>query len=176
MQVKHRSIFSVFCLSVAILLSQFLTVLAAEWLTYINPRFGTSAQIPASGFVADPPPENGDGQGWTSIDGQGFITISGSFLTIGKNLAEFRQWMEDTSATDDVDITYSDAKDNWFAYAGFRGSEIIYIKVLMSETCGTPILNHIFMQYPKAQVEAYAPIAKRLSDSLTGSNPRKSCN
>jgi len=49
--------------------SNCVSVAKERWATYSNPRFGTTADYPADLFtVLDPPPENGDGQGFQTTD------------------------------------------------------------------------------------------------------------
>jgi hypothetical protein len=50
---------------------------AGDWQTYTNTRFGTTTEIPAHGFTAEPASQNGDGQSWTSEDGRGQILVFG---------------------------------------------------------------------------------------------------
>ena len=153
-----------------------LTVYAQQWTSYQNPRFGTKIEIPATGFNAETPPINGDGQSWISRDGKASISVFGSFMTVRETFAEYRTWLEGFAAKEPVNITYSQAKDDWFAYAGNRGDEFVFTKVLMTLTCSAPILNHVIFQYPKSQHQVYAPVMKHLADSLSGSSVGNSCN
>ncbi len=157
------------------ILAQSWAAIAANWTTYINPRFGTGIEIPTTGFSPDPPPVNGDGLSWTSSDGKGSISAFGSFMTVTETFAEYRKWLENLAANEPVSINYSDAENNWFAYAGTRGDNIVYTKVVLSKTCNTPILNHVIVQFPISQHSTYAPIMKHLSLSLLGSSTNQTC-
>lgn len=137
-----------------------------DWTVYSNARFGTVADVPADGFTADPAPANGDGRSWTSGDGLGHISVYGSHMAVARDFAGYRAFALDAAREGGVDITYSAAKTGWFAWSGFKGDEIVYMKAELDEGCAAPIVHHIYLRYPKNQREAYAPIVKRMAHSL----------
>ena len=49
---------------------------ADVWRTYVNSKFGTTAELPLR-WRMEPPPVNGDGRAFTSPDGRARISISG---------------------------------------------------------------------------------------------------
>lgn len=51
---------------------------AEDWTTYDNSRFGFSVQVPATGWEAQPDPDNGDGRTWYSTDRRSVIKAWGS--------------------------------------------------------------------------------------------------
>src|ERR1700677_3835681 len=57
---------------------------AETWRTYVNPRFGVSAQVP-SDWTIGPEPANGDGRVFTAPDGSAEITISGILSTSSRD-------------------------------------------------------------------------------------------
>ena len=140
--------------------------LADEWTTYVNPRFGTRAEVPLNKFHADRPPENGDGQSWTSVDGEGRISVYGSYLVVADTLQGYREFSLNTARKDGVAITYSAGGRNWFSYSGTQGSVIVYMKALLSKDCDPPIVHHIYLRYPAAQREGYDAIVARMAKSL----------
>ena len=144
------------------------------WWRYVNPRFGTAADIPVAGFVPDPAPENGDGKAWTSTDGLGHIAVYGSHVAVAEDFTGYREFLLETAQNDGVDITYSAAKAGWFAYSGFKGDDIVYVKVVESDACGALVAHHLSLRYPRDQREAYAPIVKHMAHSL-GAAPREGC-
>lgn len=142
--------------------------LADAWTRYVNPRFGTRADVPAEGFVADPAPQNGGGQSWTSVDGQGRISVYGSFTVVADSFKDYRAFTLDAARDSGVAITYSAAKDTWFAYSGTVGSEIVYEKAVLSRDCNPHVANHIYLRYPAVQRARYDAIVKRMAKSLRG--------
>ncbi len=140
----------------------------AGWRTYINPRFGTIADVPASGFRANPPPANGDGRSWTSADGRGKLAVYGSFMTVADSVKGYRRYAVNTARERGVCVTYQAGRGDWFAYSGFDGSNIVYAKVVVSRRCATQIANHIYLEYPRAQKARYNRVVKRMATSLRG--------
>jgi len=140
--------------------------LANGWTTYVNPRFGTRAEVPLNGFSADRPPENGDGQSWTSADGKGRISVYGSFIVVAETFRGYREFTLNTARADGVTITYSAGTGDWFAYSGTRGSVIVYMKALLSKDCTAPIAHHIYLRYPATQRKRYDAIVTRIANSL----------
>ena len=141
--------------------------IADEWTIYVNPRFGTRAEVPAQGFTANPPPANGDGQSWTSMDGKGQLSVYGSFIVMAETFQGYRQYRLNSAREEFLDITYSAGKRDWFAYSGTQGRDIVYMKVVLSKNCSsTLVANHIYLKYPASQKKRYDPIVKRMAKSL----------
>jgi len=149
---------------------------AGQWLIYNNARFGTIASIPAHGFSAQPPSDNGDGQTWISDDGLGQILVFGNLVVTADILAGYRQETLGYAHDDGVDIVYNVAKNNWFAYSGFLGPDIIYEKVVVMQGCDPMIANHIYLRYPANQKKHYNPIVKHIASSLEGSLSAAMCD
>ena len=151
-----------------LLLVSAVPALAADWERYANPRFGTSAEVPVNGFSADPAPENGDGQGWTSTDGKGQIRVFGSFIVVAETFKGYREFQMRAAQEDGLDVTYSAGGKDWYALSGTQGGDIIYEKAVLSRGCPTPIANHIYLKYPASQRARYDPIVRRMAKSLRG--------
>ena len=141
---------------------------AQEWTAYINPRFGTAADVPASGFRAEPPPANGDGQSWTSADGRGKIIVYGSFMAVADSVRGYRQFMLKSARESGVDVTYNTGRGDWFVYSGLANGMIVYAKVRVTSPCGSMVANHIYLKYPANQQSYYGPIVQRMAASLRG--------
>ena len=141
--------------------------LAADWIRYSNPRFGATADVPEEGFIANPPPDNGDGQSWASEDGKGEIAVYGSFAAIVETFEAYRNWVIKIKKDGGLDITYDAGGRGWFAYSGFQGDDIVYKKVIRAENCSVLVANHVYLKYPASQKERYDPIVRRMAKSLT---------
>lgn len=57
------------------------------WTTWVNPRFGARIDYPAARFRADPPPENGDGQAFSALDGRSRFVVWGGFNVLDDTAA-----------------------------------------------------------------------------------------
>jgi len=149
---------------------------AGEWAHYENHRFGTSVDVPATGFDASPPPTNGDGQEWLSVDGQAQILVYGSFVVTAETFAQYREELLSLVLDDGVDVTYSVSKDNWFVYSGYLGADIVYGRVTQTPRCSSLIANHLYLRYPIYQKTKYDRIVKRMSESLSGNSTNEYCD
>ena len=151
------------------------SALAGDWTRYTNDRFGASAEVPATGFVIEPPPTNGDGRGWKSADGKGEISVYGSFTGDAETFDDYRQQLLGFAADDGVAVTYQAGKaDRWFAYSGTVDGDIVYLKAIRAEPCSHLVANHIYFRYPAAQKTRYDPIVAHGARSLT-SEPAIEC-
>ena len=147
---------------------------AAEWTHYTNARFGASADVPA-GFVIQPPPENGDGRSWKSVDGKGEISIYGSFAASADSFEAYRRRELGYAQDDGVTITYQSGKpDAWFAYSGTVGGDIVYMKAVRAQPCASLVVNHIYLRYPAEQKARYDAIVAHAAQSLH-SEPAAEC-
>jgi len=151
------------------------SALAADWVRYTNPRFGATADVPAEGFIANPPPDNGDGQSWASEDGKGEIAVYGSFVVINETFEAYRNFVIKSAKDEGLEITYDAEGHGWFAYSGRQGSDIVYMKVIRAENCSALVANHVYLKYPASQKEGYDSIVRRMAKSLT-SEPGMACD
>ena len=90
---------------------------AQAWQTYVNERFGTTADVPA-GWHAGEPPENGDGLRFTSPDGSASVAVFGSlqtFDTIDETIAI------DEAPDEGETITYKHRGDRDLVVSGTSG-------------------------------------------------------
>jgi hypothetical protein len=142
--------------------------LAQGWTTYVNARFGTVADIPAHGFTADAAAENADGQAWTSVDGLGRISVYGSFMVVADTTAEYRRFSLEAARGEGIEVTYDAGRGNWFAWSGTIAGDIVYMKAVVTQHCGSAVAHHVHLRYPAAQQGIYAPIVKRMSAGLRG--------
>ncbi len=140
---------------------------SAQWERYVNSRFGTSAEVPARGFIAEPVPANNDGQIWKSADGRGSIAVYGSYISVVDTFKQYRDFMLDSARSNGLDITYNVGGRSWFVYSGYLGNDIVYAKVVRSRNCSETVVNHIYLQYPKSQKLRYDAIVTRMAKTLT---------
>ncbi len=171
MTVRNDLIAIIFLASLPVVPAQ-----AGQWLIYNNARYGTSADIPANGFSAEPSAQNGDGQTWVSADGRGRILVFGELVVTSATLPAYRQQILSYARSDGVDIVYNVAKKNWFVYSGFIGNDIVYEKVLVARGCDPMLAHHVYLKYPISQKKRYDSIVRRVAASLAGAPFSPMCN
>jgi hypothetical protein len=180
--IRHKGSLKMFYLihhaliGMAVLVSVSLPAGAADWGQYYNSRFGTVADVPAHGFWPREPSANGDGQEWVSDDGLGQILVFGDLIVTADTVKAYRREILGYARDDGLDIVYSVAKKNWFAYSGFLGPDIVYEKVVVTRGCDPMIANHIYFRYPTRQKKRYDAIVRHMAASLAGDASAAMCN
>ena len=145
----------------AVALSLAVPAAAAEWQTYVNERFGTTAEVPA-GWRAGEPPANGDGLSFASPDGKAVIAVYGGFQvydTVAEGMAALEEPLDGET------ITYHRRGNRSVIVSGLRGGTIFYRKWLLS--CGDAVWNGVSIEYPAADKAAYDDLVTHVAGSLT---------
>ena len=137
-----------------------------KWATYMNPRFGTTADYPASIFtVRDPPPENGDGQSFHSSDGRAQLSIYGAYNVDDDTP---KSYLEKHA---DQDISYRRTTARYYVASGTRNDQLFYERCNFHEGAND-IIDCFFVTYPASEKAVWDPIVTRLSKSLRGGRGR----
>jgi hypothetical protein len=131
---------------------------------YRNERFGVSADIP-SDWKAGQEPENNDGLVFSSSDGKATITVSGILNADDKPAP--RVMIEEQRAGDGEKVTYRKAAGREAVVSGIRGSTIFYRRTLLS--CGDQVLNHLVIEYPAEQKQAFDSLVLHVAGSMRAS-------
>jgi hypothetical protein len=147
-------------LAVTALISFSTGALAGLWQTYVNERFGATAEVPAT-WHAGTPPENGDGLEFTSPDGQASIIVSG-ILNIDDTLDE--AFGSEETPLDGETITYRHRGKHSLVVSGTKGDRIFYRKSILS--CHDQVWNSVSIEYPAAQKQAFDAIVTHVAGSL----------
>jgi hypothetical protein len=136
---------------------------AAE--TYVNPRFGTTLDVPAEVFSQpQPPPDNGDGQRWRAPD-RAELAVFGSYNALEQAPADFFAELV-ASRKQLTKLTYSRVEDRWGVVSGFAGQEVYYEKYLFG--AGDEIIHGLILRYPAALKAKYDPLVGPIANSLDG--------
>ena len=140
------------------------TIVAADdgWSTYVNDRFGTTIDYPASQFTPMAPPANGDGRTFRSSDGQAQFFVFGQYNALGLGFAELIAYDKAHGGYDAV--TYQRKGTGWYVLSGYKGRDIFYRKVLVQE--GGELLSVFEITYPGSQKTAFDPIVSRMAASM----------
>jgi len=150
------------------------TVLAEDWVSYENERYGTVLKVPSS-MVAQPPPRDETGLTWVSQDGQTELVLYGSdWSERSESFDAYRQWFKQMMADRGAILTSETEEDDWFSYEGSFKGFVFFVRTNRSTRC--PNLAHtIELAYPAAQKAERAPWASRLGRFLSESPSSAEC-
>lgn len=136
--------------------------IAGEWTRYVNPRFGTVIDYPADLFVAEPPPENGDGLSFKSVDEAAGFIVFGQMNALDRTVGEMMA--DDLASGSYGQVTYERSGVDWYVLSGYRDGRVYYRKVIVP--AGGDTLHVFEIDYPPAQKAAYDTITARMAKSL----------
>lgn len=132
---------------------------AASFRTYVNERFGSTADVPEDWAPAEAP-ANGDGLRFVSPDGQAWIIVSGSFQ-VG-SLSEAVALLE--APNDGEQVTYHHRETRLVVVSGLKRDRIFYRKSILS--CRDTVWNSIAFEYPAARKQVFDVIVTQVAKSL----------
>ena len=139
-------------------------VVASGWATYVNDRFGATADIPSS-YKEGEAPANDDGRRFTSPEGDATIAVWGALATVtDESFADYARRLVTYDKDDGWTIGYSAGKGGWYAFSGSKADRIFYEKVI--QACNGEITNHVRLEYPKSAKQAFDPIVAHVAKSL----------
>jgi hypothetical protein len=131
---------------------------------YRNARFGVGADVP-SDWKAGREPDNNDGLVFSSPDGAATITVSG---ILNADDTPARQAIaEEQRAQDGETVTYRKSDARQAVISGTHGDMIFYRKTILS--CGDQVLNHLVIEYPAAQKQAFDTLVSHVAASMRSS-------
>jgi eukaryotic-like serine/threonine-protein kinase len=116
---------------------------------YANPRYGFTALWPSS-LRAQPPPEDGDGQAWTSPDGQVLLTAYGT-----NNVFNYSPEQDEAADARLLSVVYVNISGDIVTVSGYtnNGRTIVYQR----DVVGPGSIDTLYWSYPtnqKAQLDA----------------------
>jgi hypothetical protein len=153
----HKSLFFEFAAAAIFCATQ---SSAQTWKTYHNPRFGTTADAPAS-WQSNPPPTNGDGLTFNAPDGRARLLIYGSlhiWHTVAEGMALFETPQENKT------VTYKHREARSVTVSGTKGDLIFYEKHMLS--CRDQIWNSIYLEYPAVRKKEFDALVTHVANSL----------
>jgi len=137
------------CLMAALVVVAVTPVVADQWQTYSNPRFGSTAEVPGDWRPGEPP-VNGDGLEFISPDGRATIAVSGSWNmdgTTAEAIATFGIQNEGEI------ITYRHFDKRSIVVSGTRGDRIFYAKGIL--VCRDRVWNEVWIEYPTSEKKKF---------------------
>ncbi|NJL08205.1 MAG: hypothetical protein HC900_08010 [Methylacidiphilales bacterium] len=135
---------------------------AEQWITYKNPRFGTTADVPRHLLPRQlPDPVNGDGRRWSSTDGRATLAVFGSF-----NALELtpERYVEDIHADLLAHADYRRTTATWFVISGTKDDVVFYNRC--NFTPDLHVQHCIALSYPASDARAWDAAVTRISKSL----------
>lgn len=147
-------------LALAVALSVPAVADAASWRTYVNERFGSTADVPPD-WSADEAPANDDGMRFVSPDGQAWIIVSGG-LHVWDTIGEAMSILE--TPNDGEQITYRHRETRLLVISGLKRDRIFYRKSILS--CRDMVWNSIAVEYPAARKQIFDALVAQVAKSL----------
>jgi len=110
---------------------------------YANPRYGFTTLWPSS-FRAQPPPEDGDGQAWTSPDGQVQLSAYGA-----NNVLNYSPEQDEAADASALSVVYSNISGDIVTVSGYEnnGRTIVYQR----DVVGSGSIDTLYWSYPANQ-------------------------
>ena len=140
---------------------------AADWKSYENDRYGFSVEVPA-GFQPLPPPENGDGQAFTSADKRFTLKVYGHLFVDVAGLVEDERDQEQMSVEDGLRITYRQVSGRATTFSGLKAAMVVYQHAI--GTCKGTASALINAEYPASEKARFDPLVTHMARTLQGSN------
>src|SRR6185437_13958306 len=133
-----------------------------RWMTYANPRFGTTVDYPANLFPQrDPPPANGDGQGFRSRDGHMRLSAWGQYNVNDDTPESYVKGIVEP----DGGLTYRQITSRYFVVSGLRNGEVFYQRCNFAAK-PDDVVDCFKLTYPTASKAAMDSVVARVSRSL----------
>ena len=143
---------------------------AQELRTYMEPRFGTAAHVPA-GWRSEPlSSAGGSGSQFVSPDGDTWIAVYGMRAETqagGRNA-------RDIGFAENENVTYRADGAQWFVRSGFKQRErIFYRKAVFS--CGGRVAHLLAFEYPAAEKGEHDRLVTLIARSLRAGRGSEAC-
>ena len=110
---------------------------------YTNPRYGFAVLRPSS-FKAEPPPADGDGLAWTTLDGQVMLAVYGA-----NNVLNYSPAQDEADDARLLSVVYSNISGNIVTVSGYKdnGRTIVYQR----DVVGPGSIDTLYWSYPVNQ-------------------------
>jgi hypothetical protein len=157
-------------ISLATLLLLTVPAHAADWVTYENPRYAFTVEVPGEGWEAQPEPGNGDGRTWYSTDGRSVIKVWATVPADGF-AADARAYVatakeQGWTITSDLDfnIDLAQGPDAWHVFSASLDGRSIQQKGL--PICGGSRAIYARLEFFESEFVEFLPITDRLLNAL----------
>ncbi len=134
-----------------------------EYGTYINSRYQYEMKYPKKLVFPGFQPDNNDGRGFKSKDKKVELGPEGKHLVVNTWEEEFHSWLDEYK---DGKITYKTFNKKLFAFSGYKGDEIFYVRALYLGPDDNPIILIFDASYPRKDKAFWDPIIAYCAKSL----------
>lgn len=132
------------------------------WARYVNTRFGTGLDYPADRLAMQPPPENGDGRTFVSLDGGVVLRVFGQHNI--DDLDGRAMLARDRAAGGYDKVTYDTARAGRYTMSGYVEGDIFYRSARIDPDEG---VFHVFeITYPKSDRAFWDKAVERMAKSF----------
>ena len=116
-----------------------------------------------SSFRAQPPPENGDGQTWTSPDGQALLAVYGTDNVLGYSPAQ-----DEAADARLLSVAYVDISGDIVTVSGYKngGHTIVYQR----DVVGPGSIDTLYWSYPADQKAQWNAAVTRTAQTFQPGN------
>lgn len=132
-----------------------------EWTTYEDVQFGCVLDYPAGLFNPDAPTPD-EPRRFSSSDTEVYFRMQGVANASGWSPQAIKE--KYLAANMPGDVTYDRTRSDFVVLSGYRGPNIFYTKVAVSDDRNTACILEI--TYPRSQKGAFDPIVTRMSRSF----------
>ena len=136
---------------------------AAEWVPYVNDRFGFSFRYPADLFAPERMSEAGDGEVFTGMRGKGRLLVGALENRDGHTLASYMNLIRKQSYAR-FSVDYSPRGGSWFVLSGENDREVFYEKVIFS--CSGRVISSFALLYPVETKREFDPIVEGIEKTF----------
>jgi hypothetical protein len=128
----------------------------ASWTTFTSQQYGLRIAYPT--HLVD--------EGRSRPQDGAYVLKGGARMILSLNElngADLRRFLN-RNLLQDVDVTYTRRKDNWMAYSGYVGSDIVYGRTHIS--CGGRYAHSFLIRYPRTERATFDRAVERLSHTI----------
>ena len=136
---------------------------ALDWIPYVNARFGFSFRYPANLFEPERRSEEGDGEVFAGIRGQGRLLVGAlenrEVHTVGSYMNMIRP-----HSYQGYHVDYAPRGATWFVLSGENDRDVFYEKVIFS--CSGRLINSFALIYPIESKREFDPIVEGIEKTF----------
>lgn len=135
---------------------------ANGWTLYQNARYGTFISFPGTYYTPDPPPGNGDGRRFVSVDGTSEFMVFAQMNVFGLDAQGLLEQDRDALALDRV--LAEEATPGLYTLDGLRGDFLIHRRAIVEGPDG--LIEVFEISYPVDRAEDFGPMVDYMAQSF----------